>query len=119
MTYIQNYIDHSEKWTNQDLKNFLKNCTTSFHVEGPRIQFRECAILDAYAQPIPIDEFMLRSGQRVMLQRIAQSRRPYSEVSDLRRRKARFDKKRKLLTAPSLSSIKQLIEMSNAINQTN
>jgi len=53
------------QWTDKETKEFVKNCNTSFSItkqDGKeRVSYRQCAILNANAQPIPIEEFMIRS----------------------------------------------------------
>jgi len=107
-------------FTDKELKEYLKNCSTSIaKVEGNRVTYRENAILNSKAQPIPIEEFMLRSGQRVMLTKIEKPYRRhegYLEIQSAKKEWNRNNKGRVIFSTKSFSNLKLIEEMSNKAN---
>ena len=107
-------------FTDKELKEYLKNCTTSFaKIEGTRVQYRECAMLDSKAQPIPIESFMVKSRQRVMLVPIEKPYRRHEEYLTIQSAKKEWNKANKgriLLSTKVLSNLRLLEDMSNSAN---
>ena len=113
----------SPQWTDKETKEFVKNCNTSFSISRQdgkdRISYRQCAILNANAQPVPIEEFMIRSGQRIMLQSVEKPYRRHEDYLAIQSAKKEWNKANKgrvLFTAKSFANLKLLEEMSNAAN---
>lgn len=113
----------SPQWTDKETKEYIKNCNTSFSVtrqEGKeRISFKACALLNGNGLPIPLDEFMIKSGQRVMLQPIEKPYRRHEEYLEIQSAKKEWNKTNKgrtLFSAKSFSNLKLIEEMSNKAN---
>lgn len=72
MSYIQNYQDHSTL-TDQEIQTVVGHSQMSVfktinRPDGKKDYILSTkALLNANGKPIPIDEFMIKSGQRVML----------------------------------------------------
>lgn len=113
----------SPQWTDKETKEYVKNCNTSFSISRQdgkeRVSYRPCAILNHNAQPIPLDEFMIRSGQRVMLVPLEKPYRRHEEylaVQSAKKEWNKANKSRVLFSTKSLANIKLIEEMSNKAN---
>ena len=113
----------SPQWTDKETKEFIKNCNTSFSVSRQdgkeRISFRPCALLNGNGLPIPLADFMIKSGQRVMLQPIEKPYRRHEEYLAIQSAKKEWNKANKgrvLFSAKSFANLKLIEEMSNKAN---
>lgn len=113
----------SPQWTDKETKEYVKNCNTSFSVTKQngqeRVSYRQCAILNANALPVSIEEFMIKSGQRVMLQPTVKAYRSFAEYKEVQSAKKLWDKAHKghkCISTNSFSNLKLAEEMSLAVN---
>ena len=111
------------QWTDKETKEYVKNCNTSFSITKEngkeRINYRACALLNANGLPIPLDEFMVKSGQRVMLQPIEKPYRRHEEYLAIQSAKKEWNKANKgrvLFSTKSFSQLRLIEEMSNKAN---
>lgn len=113
----------SPQWTDKETKEYIKNCNTSFSVtrqEGKeRVSYRPCTLLNSNGLPIPLNEFMIKSGQRVMLQPIVKPYRrhdEYLEIQSVKKEWNKANKGRVLFSTKSFGNLKLIEEMSNKAN---
>lgn len=113
----------SPQWTDKETKDYVKNCNTSFSItrqDGKeRIGYKPVAMLNANGLPIPLEEFMVKSGQRIMLKPIEKPYRRHEEYLEIQSAKKEWNKANKnrvLFSTKSFSNLKLIEEMSNKAN---
>lgn len=111
------------QWTDKETKEYIKNCNTSFSISRQdgkeRVSYRPCALLNANGLPIPLDEFMIKSGQRIMrvpIEKPYRRHEEYLEIQSVKKEWNKANKDRVLFSTKSFSQLKLIEDMSNKAN---
>ena len=125
MSYYQNYQDHSPL-TDKEIQEVVSHSQRSIHKtitlpNGKRQYILSTkAMLDKNGKPIPIDEFMILSGQRKFVEPIERAKLSEEEKLQIWANKKEWKKNNPnhiCVRTHSLKNLKLAIDMSNAANR--
>ena len=125
MSYIQNYQDHSPL-TDQEIQTVVGHSQMSVfktinRPDGKKDYILSTkALLNANGKPIPIDEFMIKSGQRIMLTSVVKEMITPEDKQKVKKEISQWKKDnpnhKYTPVSKSLRNLKFLLETSAMIN---